>query len=363
MNTPRWSATPYRSWACKTVTAEPSPVREEPPSAGPGEWGLWVDWCAATGRPPLPLSVETVLEFAAECPAAPATLTKRVRMIDRMAVAAGWSPLERTDQLRDVLRGRPARPVRQIITAEQVDAALRVLPSHGWTQGWFGRRDRALLVLAYVAGLSYRQIARLTVGDVTFTADGAARVSTAAGPVTIPPVGDPIACGPCALARWVEAMDVAVTFQRVGDVLEGASQVTTESAHTCTTAPSPDRLTLTTALLAPADRWGATAIEPEPLRPPSLSRLARDHGAGRHPPHRVIQRRRAPLEQPRLSQQDEAKPVPESRPYTQADWQAGVDRRHADRERLAGVDALLDDLDEKAEELERRSRALLTGPA
>ncbi len=343
------------------MATDPLPAPAIPVVAG--EWLLFLDWCAVSGSQPLPLELETVTAFLKDCPAKPATWTKRVRAIDAAARAAGFPTLVKTDELRDVLRGRPARPVRQTVTAERVEAALRALPSQGWTQGWFGRRDRALLVVAHVAGLSYRQIARLTVGDITFTADGAARVSTAAGPVTIQPVGDPIACGPCALARWVEAMDLAVTFQRVGDVLEGAPQVTPKSAHTCTTPPSPNRLTMNTALLAPADQWGATAIEPDPLRPWSLSRLARDHGAGRHPPHRIIRRRRAPLEQPRLMQQDEAEPVPERRPYTQADWQAGVDRRNADRERLASLDVLLDDLDEKAKELERRSRELLTGPA
>ncbi len=333
----------------------PSPAR--PVVAG--EWRLFLDWCAVTGRQPLPLQVDTVIAFLTDCPAKPATQTKRIRAIDAAARAAGFPPLARTAELRDVLRGRPARPVRQTVTSEQVDAALRALPSHGWTQGWFGRRDRALLVLAHVAGLSYRQIARLTVGDVTLTPDGAAQVGTAAGPMTIAAVGDPIVCGPCALVRWIEAMNLAVTFQRVGDFLEDASPVTTNSAHACNTPPPAEPAALMTALIAPADQWGATAIEPDPLRPWSLSRLARDHGAGRHPPHRIIRRHRAAPEQPHLPERDEAERVPQSRVYTQADWQAGVDRRNADRARLAGIDALLDDLDEKAKELEWRTRQLL----
>ena len=58
---------------------------------------------------------------------------------------------------------------RQSFTPEQVEAALRILPSHGWTSGWTGRRDRALLVLSQMAGLSYANIAELTVGNVTIS--------------------------------------------------------------------------------------------------------------------------------------------------------------------------------------------------
>ena len=347
------------------MTAEAGPVPEQrPPSAGAGEWALFEDWCAATSRSPLPLSTETVLAFLVSCPAAPATWTKRVRAIAAAARLAGSPPLERTEELRDMLRGRPARPVRQAATVEQVDAALRALPSHGWTPGWFGRRDRALLVLAHTADLSYRQIARLTAGDITFTADGTALVATAAGPVTIPPSGNVMVCGPCALALWIEALDRAVNFLRVAGFLEHAPHVTPSSAHACTAPATPAAATLATALLSSADQWGATAIEPDPLRPRSVSQLARDHAAGRHAPHRIIPRRTAYARQSHLPEAKAAAPVTRAPSYTVADWQAGVDRRNADRARLADLDTLLDEVDEKATELERRTRELLdAGPA
>ena len=292
------------------MNTEPSRISEKhPPSVGPGEWRLWADWCAATSRSPLPLTVEIVVEFLTDCPAAPATLTKRVRAIDAAAQTAGWPALERTEELRDILRGRPARPVRQAVTAEQVDAALRALPSHGWTPGWFGRRDRALLVLAHTAGLSYRHIARLTAGDITFTPDGTALVARPIGPVTIPSAGDPTVCGPCALARWIEALDRAVGFHRLADFLEHAPHVTPNSAHACTTPATPAAATLATALLSPADQWGATAIEPDPLRPRSVSQLARDHAAGRHATHRIIPRRTAYARQSHLPEAEAAAPV------------------------------------------------------
>ena len=166
-------------------------------------------------------------------------------------------------------------------------------------------------------------------------------------------------CGPCALARWIEALDRAVGFRRLADFMEHAPQVTPNSAHACTTPVSPAAATLTTALLPPADQWGATAIEPEPLSPRSLSQLARDHAAGRHATHRIIPRRTAYARQSHLAEAEAAAPVTRAPSYTVADWQAGVDRRNTDRERLADLDTMLDDLDRQATELERRTRELL----
>ena len=176
--------------------------------------------------------------------------------------------------------------------------------------------------------------------------------------MTILQVEDPTVCGPCALARWIEALDRAVGFRRVANFLEKAPRVTQNSAHACTTPVTPAAATLTTALLPPADQWGATAIEPEPLRPRSLSQLARDHGAGRPAPHRIIHRHTV-YAQPHQPDSEVAVPVTGAPAYTVADWQVGVDRRNADRERLADLGTLLDGLDVKARELERRTAELL----
>jgi hypothetical protein len=61
-----------------------------------------------------------------------------------------------------------AQPSRQDLDSAQMEVALRWLPSHGWNIGWFGGRDRALLVLAQV-GVPYRRIAALPAGGITLT--------------------------------------------------------------------------------------------------------------------------------------------------------------------------------------------------
>ena len=106
-----------------------------------------------------------------------------------------------------------------------------------------------------MTGLSYRQIALLTAGDITFAPDGAAHLTRPAGPVIILPVDDPVVCGPCVLARWIQALDWAVTFQRLADLLEHAPQVSVDSAHACVNVATPGAATLATALLPPDNQW------------------------------------------------------------------------------------------------------------
>ena len=112
-------------------------------------------------RPPaLPADPHTVVDFLTGCPAAPATLRCRVAAIDHHHAAAGYAAPGESAAVRAALgrpTGEPSHPPAEIRSA--VEAALRGLPSHGWTQGMFGRRDRCLLVLSQLAGVPYQHLA------------------------------------------------------------------------------------------------------------------------------------------------------------------------------------------------------------
>src|SRR6476646_8093221 len=98
------------------------------------DWALFVDWCDATDHEPLPADPATVLEFLAGCPAAPATRRRRVIAIDHHHTAAGHPPPGADPRVRNAI-GRPPTglpPLPPEIRA-RVDAALRMLPSRGWT--------------------------------------------------------------------------------------------------------------------------------------------------------------------------------------------------------------------------------------
>ena len=154
------------------------------PSGYTAIWALFTDWCAATGHRALPADPATVTAFLTDCPAAPETRRRRVAAIDHHHTATG---LDRPgESIRGAGRAGPAhRRTSQdpsTDTAAAVDAALRALPSHGWTHGMFGRRDRCLLVLSQLAGVPYKALATVTAGDVTLV-DGTATIRYAGGGV------------------------------------------------------------------------------------------------------------------------------------------------------------------------------------
>ena len=124
---------------------------------------MFTDWCAATGNQALPAVPDTVLEFLTACPAARSTQRCRVAAIDHHHAAAGVAkPGESHDG-----PGRVRPPVDAHIDTARTGMpasrgrALRALPSHGWTQGMFGRRDRCLLVLSQLAGVPYTHLAHM----------------------------------------------------------------------------------------------------------------------------------------------------------------------------------------------------------
>ena len=113
------------------------------------DWRLFTDWCDATGHRALPADPATVREFVADCPAAAATRVGGSSPSTTTTPAAGHPPPGADPGVRDAL-GRPPTELPPMTpeTLARVDAALRMLPSRGWTAGLFGQRDRCLLVLS-----------------------------------------------------------------------------------------------------------------------------------------------------------------------------------------------------------------------
>jgi hypothetical protein len=174
-------------------------------------WGLFTDWGTVTGVDALPADPGTVVAFLMDCPCAPATRRRRVAAIDHHHATAGLAKPGESAAVRAQL-GRPTgdKPEASPDTVTAVDKALRALPSHGWTQGMFGRRDRCLLVLSQLARVPYQHLATLTVGDITIN-DGAAVVTTTAGAWMVAPADDPVLCGSCAVVRWLRVLDLVMT--------------------------------------------------------------------------------------------------------------------------------------------------------
>ena len=159
------------------------------------DWALFTDWCAATYNTPLPADWAAITAFNAACPGAPATIRRRLAAIAHHHHRAAGRPAP-TDPAPE-----PAAPSRELIDPGQVEMLMRLLLSNGWTAGLFGRRDRALVTLAAQTTIPYRELPRLTVGQLHI-ADGTATITDHHGTAhVVESAKDPVLCGPCTLVR------------------------------------------------------------------------------------------------------------------------------------------------------------------
>ena len=159
----------------------------------------------------------------------------------------------------------------QPLSPPVVEIALRRLPS----QGWIGRRDRALLVLSHMAGLSFEAMADLRVGNVTVRGGVATIKTFGSVTTTLRMNDDDMICGPCALARWLHALDMSVVYSsgRVSvAVIARSAPLTSHSPHLCQGIVAVTESTRQLPLLASVDQYGPLAttssrFAPRPDRP------------------------------------------------------------------------------------------------
>ena len=314
------------------------------------DWALFTDWCTATGSTPLPADWATVTAFNAGCPGAPATSRRRLAAIAHHHRAAGHPAP--ADPARE-----PRQPSREVIDPGQIEMLMQLLPSHGWLGGLFGRRDRALLTLAASTTIPYRQLPRLTVGQLSI-AGGVAIVTDHRGAAhVIEADADPVLCGPCTLVRWRRVLDTEVTNKRLKTLFKNAEEVTSTSHHPCHTPKSIDDRTLDAPLFPPINQWGQLPYPIEPLSPHSTSRLARQADTGlAH--HRVLD-----IDEPAASagvDQAAIEPAPAAaRPVY--DWKAANQRKIDAVQKLAPLADALDDLEARIVELVARTKDLEIG--
>src|SRR5664279_1226695 len=256
-----------------------------------GDWALFTDHCTVNGSPALPADPGTVVDFLSSCAAAPATRRRRVASIDHHHTAAEQPRPGESVVVRAALgrpTGAPFQPTER--EKEAVEAALRGLPSHGWTAGMFGRRDRCLVVLSQLAGVPYRHLARLTAADIT-VAVGAATIRLTAGEWTVGSDDDVVLCGACAVVRWLKILDLAVTkpsTKTIARALKRANAVDHRSPHACQAGQVIGEATRGVPLLPSIDQWGALPLPLQRLSPHSLSRRLRDLLAGDLGAHRDL---------------------------------------------------------------------------
>ena len=142
------------------------------------------------------------------------------------------------------------------------DDVLRGVPSLGWV----GRRERALLTLSRVAGLSYPDIADLTTADITISG-GTARIRTRSATITVQSTDDTMLCGPCALARWLHLLEMTVIYPTgcvAAAVLARSAPLVRDSPHACQTTTTTTTSVHAQPLpfLPAVDPWGILTPAP-----------------------------------------------------------------------------------------------------
>lgn len=320
-----------------------------------GDWAVFADWCAVNDVNALPAEPDTVVTFLAECRCAPATGRRRIAAIDHHHAAAGQAKPGESTAVRALL----CRPIGNSFKASPdtiaaVEAALRGLPSQGWTRGMFGRRDRCLLVLSQLAEVSYKQLAHMVVSNVQ-VADGAASVANAR---TLAATENPVLCGACAVARWLRVLDLTVTKFSTAVLKEKvgkANRLTSSSPHLCRLPTELDEQTLSAPLFPPITQWGAVPFPLQHLTPHSLSQRVRDVLAGDLGSHRDLPVDPDDTEPKRPA----AVPGGERALYSPRVAEEAWKRRRADLRSLDGVANELTEVDRRLNELNQRTAALL----
>lgn len=160
----------------------PRPMSPATQRAYRADWAHYATWCAGTGHEPIPAAPATVAAYLASMARshAPSTIRRRLAALGRMHRfnALPWHPGD--PAIHAALEGvrRPGRPVRR--AAAIGTGAMRRLVS-ACEDGPAGRRDRAMLLLAFAGALRRSELVALHADDVTATAEGL-RLRLRAGP-------------------------------------------------------------------------------------------------------------------------------------------------------------------------------------
>ena len=132
------------------------------------DWRRWVAWCNAQGFESLPAHADTVSAYLADQASSckVATLARHLATISKAHQVAGVANPCRETKVRDTMSGlRKTYGVKQAEAPGLLADSLRITLSH-IPDDLSGKRDRALLVVGFLAGLRRSEIAGLTWGDI-----------------------------------------------------------------------------------------------------------------------------------------------------------------------------------------------------
>lgn len=310
------------------------------------QWSLFVDWCAAADVEALPASPITLAQFLDENPAGDAVQLRRVSAINRAHLDAGQPAPGGVTSIRIALDS--ARSERTIRRAEQDQMMIAAgLPTSGSTAALFGRRDAVLLMLAG-AGLSHKAIAKVDRTEITTDGDAvwigsrhririAPNDSTGFEPVTI-------------WDRWHPVLQFSERYPSTTLLAEHLQR---------NTFPDMTGLPLRSGPVAvPIDRWGHLPLPVTAMTAAEVGAVIARHRTGASPLHTP----RRLLARPTDGGTDRRDPiVPEPVPLEldSGYYRSGVEARRRAHTALADVPDMVDDVEDRIEQLLQRTLQLL----
>ena len=221
------------------------------------DWAAFTGWCARTGRSALPASPQAVAEYLAEAADAhrpnggwaytASTLSRWVAAINFVHRRAGHPAPGGHELVQDFLAGlrrTRAQPPRRskALSLTDLTTVLDRVETKVWPAAVIGRRDAALLLVAWASAARRSEVATLDRSDVTaHPADGLhlqIRVSktdpSATGQVVAIPFGSqPATCAACRVTAWLAVLDAWDTGGRVAVLTELRRRPGTGPGHVC----------------------------------------------------------------------------------------------------------------------------------
>lgn len=316
-------------------------------------WSLFDDWCAGSDRVALPADPETLARFIVENPAAVTTQRRRVSVVNSVHRASEHPAPGDAESVRRMINKARAKRLSQL-TAD-VSEIIDRLPTGGWTAGLFGRRDGLLLLLA-AAGLSFEQISGLRRRDLNGTGD--TLIVDRHGIVLTAPAY-PGAVSPAQVyRRWSQVLDFqdrAPSTRLLADRLD-ADRLPTEYPP----RPVSDKVLArqqSAPVFTPIDRWGHTPFDRSSLSAHSIAAIVAAHLSGRSPTHRPYRRRARRDEEPEPYQPPSYPDVVLADDY----YDHGLQARREAHDSLTDVADVLDDVEDRADEILEKLLAVLDG--
>lgn len=311
------------------------------------DWALFVDWCDAAEFAPLPATPAVLAEFLGDNPAGDTVQRRRVSAINRHHLNAGHVPPGRVTSIRLALDS--ARAERIARRADRLHAIAEALPVAGTTEALFGRRDAILLLLAG-AGLSYRAIADLDRTDVS--TDGVDMWIGGRHRIRIPARSTHTSSPARLRERWSDILQFSDRYPSTTLLAEQLQRSTFPDMGEWPQRPGP--------VAVPIDQWGHMPFPPTPMAPDAVAAVVRAY-MNDAPPRRKAHgpaRRRADDENTQdFTESPVAKTI--SVDLDPDYYERGVRARRLAHAAMAGVPGLVDDVEDRIEELLQRTLELL----